>query len=191
MKANKVIPIIIIAALMLFAIITSDAWSGNFTTGLSYMKNGHSEGTEETKTRCINDGAGIDLGYEFEPLTYNLHKYFAPEVRFGGMLTYTAYETAFRETSRSPESDERIEQSVTLTGTAKPGVKIGIVHPYLYVGAGPDWMQSNSLDVGYFIGSGIDVDVADNVMMGFNYRKFHRNDGSTYKYLTLQAIFTF
>ena len=171
--------------------MASTAIAGNFTTGLSYMKNGHSEGTEETKTRCINDGAGINLGYEFEPLTYDLSKWFKPEVRFGGMLTYTVYETAFRETSKSPESDERIEHSVTLTGTAKPGVKIGILHPYFYTGAGPDWMQSNGLDLGYFIGSGLDVDIIDDLTMGINYRKFHRNDGSTYKYITLQAMFTF
>ncbi len=171
---------------------STSTFAGDFTAALSYMKNGHSEGTEETKTRCVNDGVGIDLGYEFEPLRYNLHKWFSPEVRFGGMLTYTAYETAFRECANGcPESDQRIEHSVTLTGTAKPGVKIGILHPYAYVGAGPDWMQSNGFDLGYFYGQGLDVDITEDFSLGINRRKFYRNDGSTYKYWTLQAMISF
>ena len=61
---------IMVGVVMLFGILLIEGHCGDFTTGLSYMKNGHSEGTEKTETRCINDGVGIDLGYEFEPLTY-------------------------------------------------------------------------------------------------------------------------
>ncbi len=180
-----------IGIILIGIVVASTSFAGDLTLGLSFMKNGHSEGTEETKTRCVNDGAGVDLGYQFEPLTYDLFKYFKPEVRFGGMVTYTVYETAFRECASCEESDQRMEHSVTMTATAKPGVQIGAFHPYGYFGAGPDWMQSNGFDVGVFAGAGLDVDFTKTFSLGTNYRKFHRSDGSTYKYVTLQAMFEF
>jgi len=168
-----------------------DVFAGDMTYGVSYMRNGHSEGTEETKTRCVNDGVGIDVGYDFEPLAADLNKYFGMKLRYGGMVTYTNYETAFRVTSTSPESDQRRENSVTMTATVKPGLKILDFHPYLYFGAGPDWMQSNGFDIGMFRGAGLDYDFTDDFSMGFNVRKFFRADGSTYKYGTIQLMMGF
>ena len=70
--------------------------------GTSFIDGSHSEGS---KTRCMNTGFGVDLGYEVKPLDYELHKLLNVSLNTGVLATYSNFETAYRATSRSPESD--------------------------------------------------------------------------------------
>ena len=178
---------IMVGVVMLFGILLIEGHCGELGMGLSYMPSGHSEGRYDH--RCVNDGVGVDVGYDWEPLSYDLYKYLGVSLRMGGLLTYMNYETAYREKTSAPESDQRRESSVTLLAVAKPTIEIGRFKPYLMLGVGPDYMESRDFDIGYLKHAyGFDVELTDKYSLGFSTRELWRQDDSWYRVHT--ATFT-
>jgi len=157
------------------------------------MPAGHSEGNEDDgSNRCVNTGYGVDIGYDYQPFKYNLHKYLGVSLRLGGLVTYTNYETALRESVGSTESAQARESSVTLLAVAKPTLDIGAFKPYLFLGAGPDYMQSRGVGFGYLIKAfGADMEVTDNLSFGVSRREYMRTDKSFYRYYTATLNYSF
>ena len=154
-----------------------------FSIGVNRMTNGHSEGA---KNRCMNDGWAIDGEYVI-PLSLDFNKYIGISLVPGAMLTYSNFETAYRETSKSKESDRKRESGVTLAGTLRPTIRLWKIRAYKLFGLGVDYNQPDSAwDFGYIkSGEGIGIDITDNVSLDGSRRKFKRNDGTFYKYNTL------
>jgi hypothetical protein len=177
---------ILVGAMLLFGVLVIEGHSGEMGVGLSYMEAGHSEGNEsDGNNRCVNEGVGVDVGYDWEPLSYDLYKYLGVSLKMGGLLTYVNYETAQRDNTRSPESDQKRESSVTLLAVVKPTLEIGIVKPYMMFGIGPDYMQSRDFGIGYVKnGYGVDVDFAKDYSLGISKREMMRFDGSMYRVYT-------
>lgn len=159
--------------------------------GYKDMIAGHSEGTTD---RCMNGGFGVDLEYRV-PMSYDLNKYLGVSLVPGAMLTYSNFETAYRPYAGGPESEQEREQSIRLTGTVRPTLRIWKVRLYKTLGWGYDYNQPDgTFDLGYIRpddSRGIGIDFTDWLSFNADEYKFVRYDGTTYRYQSFSAVFTF
>ena len=59
--------LLLIVVCLGWMVIGTTATAGSLWINGSYVPNGHSEGTTD---RCINEGWGADIGYEFDQFKY-------------------------------------------------------------------------------------------------------------------------
>ena len=170
--------IVIFAMVLIPGILTA----GTLTVAVSQIPAAHSESDSD---RCLNDGAGLDIGWDWIPLKFDFNKYTSLKLKTGLLGTYSVIQSAYREKSSSPMSNRRNESAVTLLGILKPTIKIWRFSPYLMLGAGPDWSTAEGFDIGYLEhGAGLDFEISDNINIEFSERKFNRS-GTFYKYRTI------
>ena len=182
MKLKQIILIIIIVLIPLR--ILAD---GNLTVAVSQIPGAHSE---SESTRCLNYGAGLDIGWDWTPLKLDFNKYLALKLKTGLLGTYSVIQSAYREKAALPMSVRRNESVITLAGVIKPTVQIWKFSPYIMLGAGPDWSTAEGIDVGYLYGAGLDFGISDDISIGFSTRQFERS-GTFYRYRTLGMTITF
>ena len=162
--------------------------AGNLTVAVSQIPSAHSEGVSN---RCLNYGAGLDIGWDWTPLKLDFNKYMALKLKTGLLVTYSVIQSAYREKASYPMSDRRNESAFTLLGILKPTIKVWRFSPYIMLGAGPDWSTDEGFDVGYLeYGVGLDFEISEDISIGFSGRKFNRS-GTFYKYRTLGINITF
>jgi len=165
--------------------------------GYKDMIAGHSEGQDpddEVNTRCMNGGFGVDLEYKM-PLNFDYNKWIGVSLVPGGMLTYSNFETAFRLGAGQPESKQKRESSVRLTGTLRPTLRVWKVRLFKTYGLGYDYNEpTGSFGLGYIRpddSRGIGIDFTDNISLDYDEYKFVRYDGTTYRYQTFTMGWTF
>ena len=174
--------------IMALALIPGICAAADLTVAVSQIPAAHSESDSD---RCLNYGAGLDVGWDWMPLDFNFNKYFAVKMKTGLLGTISVIQSAYREKSSSPISIRRNESAITLLAVIKPTIKIWRFSPYLMLGAGPDWSTAEGFDVGYLErGYGLDLEISDNVDVGFSERKFNRS-GTFYRYRTLGITIKF
>lgn len=168
---------------------TVSATAGSIGVTRSMMTGGHSEGLD---TRCMNDGWGIDLEYK-HPFMYTVNDWFGVGLTPGFMLTYSRFETAYRETSSHPMSDYDKESGYTATATLRPTVKLWKIRAYALLGIGYDYNEpEGSFDFGMIKnGFGAGVDITENWSLDLSERQFERFDGTFYKYSSATITYTF
>jgi hypothetical protein len=179
----------LIALIVVCACSLGKANAGEVAVGLTNMVAGHSEGA---KDRCMNDGLALDLEYRV-PFTYDFHKYLGVEMTPGVMLRYANFETAYRMTSTSPESQQKRESGVALSGTLRPTIRVWRAKVFKLYGYGLDYNQPDgAFGFGYFKnGEGVGLDITDSITLEVSRRKFVRRDGTTYRFMTGTFTMTF
>jgi len=174
--------------IMALALIPGICAAANLTVSVSQIPSAHSESDSD---RCLNYGAGLDVGWDWTPLKFDFNKYFALKLKTGFLGTYSMIQSAYREKAALPMSIRRNESAITLLGVIKPTIKIWRFSPYLMLGAGPDWSTAEGFDIGYLErGYGLNLEISNDISMGFGERKFNRS-GTFYKYRTLGMTITF
>ena len=175
--------------IMIFAIalIPGISAGAELTVAVSQIPGAHSE---SESTRCLNYGAGLDIGWDWTPLKLDFNKYLALKLKTGLLGTYSVIQSAYREKAALPMSVRRNESVITLAGVIKPTVQIWKFSPYIMLGAGPDWSTAEGIDVGYLYGAGLDFGISDDISIGFSTRQFERS-GTFYRYRTLGMTITF
>ena len=176
--------------IMLFAmvLIPGILSAGDLKVGVSQIPSAHSESDSD---RCLNYGAGLDVGWDWTPLKFDLNKYASLKLKAGLLGSYSMIQSAYREKAALPMSIRRNESAITLLGVIKPTIKIWRFSPFIMLGAGPDWSTAEGFDIGYLErGYGLNLEILDNIDVGFSERKFNRS-GSFYRYRTLEMTITF
>jgi len=177
--------LVMVSALVLIPLLSA---AGDLKLSVSQIPSAHSEGVSD---RCLNYGAGLDIGWDWTPWKFDFNKYLGLKLKTGFLGTYSLIQSAYREKADYPMSNRRNESAITLLGVIKPTVKIWKFSPYIMLGAGPDWSTAEGFDVGYLEhGVGLDFEISKDVSIGFSDRKFNRS-GTFYKYRSFGMTITF
>jgi len=167
------------------------SYDHELSVGYKDMLAGHSEGATD---RCMNGGFGIDVEYRL-PFNLDFNKLIGLSLVPGGMLTYSNFETAYRRTATSPESQQKRESSLRVTGTLRPTLRIWKVRLYRVYGFGYDYNQpDNRLAFGFIRpddSRGIGIDFTDSVSINAEEYKFIRFDATTYRYRSVNLTIAF